>query len=319
MSLEVKVERALNGDCIWIRYGGENISNIIIDSGPSTFAKGFRCLMNKVIESGEKVDLLVLTHIDDDHIKGFSKYIENNDCKEIKKIWFNGCGSGVYLKNQTHSPRNVTSLIKYMEDKGLNVITPVCEGYEEYINGANLKVITPQYKDMLDLADIIDKNAIHSGKSYNKDLDSIFSYDIFHEDKSPSNKASISFVFTYEEKKIAFLGDAHASDIIDGKNKYFKDETIDLVKLAHHGSKYNINRELLECLGSEKFIISRKGPVDKETLARITNCIDNSIVYCNYNWWSLIGYFTRNDENKYIDTDKLIISKKNIITNKVEL
>ncbi|MBN3409352.1 hypothetical protein CJF15_09355 [Clostridium botulinum] len=308
MLLEIKAEKAIKGDCIWIRYGEKNISNIIVDSGPSSFAKGFRKLIHKIIENGEEIDLLVLTHIDDDHIKGFSKYIEDNDCNKIKKIWFNGHGSEVYIKNQPHSPRNVTNLINYINDKGLQVITPVYEGYIEKINEAELTVITPTEEDINNVAKEIDKFIPHSFQSiYNKDLDRIMEDDNFEKDGSKTNKASISFIFSYKNRNIAFLGDAHAEDIVKGKNKFFKDRPIHMIKLPHHGSKYNINKELIECMNAKKFIISTKGPIHKETISRIIQNVDKPIIYCNYEWWRKCSFFTNNDKKKYLNTGKLEI------------
>lgn len=52
---------------------------------------------------GERVDLLVFTHVDDDHIKGCIKYLKSDEDKIINKVWINGNGCSVYLDNQEHS------------------------------------------------------------------------------------------------------------------------------------------------------------------------------------------------------------------------
>lgn len=319
LNIEIRVEKADKGECIWIRYGTESKANIIIDSGPGTFAKGYRKLMNDISELGEIVDLLVLTHIDNDHIMGFKKYIATNDGKLIKKIWVNGDGLKMYIKNNKHSPSNISSLIEKIRSNNIEIITPVSEGYEENINNANLKVIAPKYEALLDVAEVIDRNKVHSSSLCTEDIDRIILRDTFKEDISLTNKASISFVFTYEGKKIAFLGDSHASNIINGKIKYFKNQSMDLVKISHHGSKYNTNYELLKILGATKFIISTKGIVNKETIARIVSSSNKVEIYCNYNWWQKISYFTDNDKEVYIDTGKLIICEKNILISEVDI
>ncbi|HCQ90857.1 MAG TPA: hypothetical protein DIU45_15465 [Clostridium sp.] len=109
------------------------------------------------------------------------------------------------------------------------------------------------------------------------------------------------------------LGDAHAEDVIYGKNKYFKDINIDLVKVSHHGSKHNTNKELIHCLGSEEFIMLTNKSVDKETIATIVRNVENSKIYCNYNWWNNTDYFTDNDKKKYIHTGKLEIVEADLI------
>ncbi|MBF8982718.1 hypothetical protein IZY60_04105 [Lutibacter sp. B2] len=316
MILEVKVEKAYNGDCIWLRYGTEdNISNIIIDSGPAVFAKGFKKLMDKIVNSGELIDLLVLTHIDNDHIKGFSKFILNKNCDHIKKVWFNGEGSKIYLENQPHSPESAMKLTDYMKGKGLKVTTPVHMGYEDSINDAKIKVITPTLESIQRVSKEIDKEidkcTPHSPKELHieKDIDIVIKDDEYKKDKSITNRASISFVFSYDGVNIAFLGDVHAEDVIYGKNKYFKNKEIHVIKVAHHGSEYNTNKELLQCMKASEFIISKKGAISKRTIARIVENVDNPIINCNYNWWSQTGYFTKNDVEKYIDTGKLKIKE----------
>ncbi|HCQ90856.1 MAG TPA: hypothetical protein DIU45_15460, partial [Clostridium sp.] len=104
-----------------------------------------------------------MTHIDDDHIQGFLKYISNNnnDCTCIKKVWLNGYGMSIYKKNQLHSPKNISKVTKLLEERNLEVVTLVCEGYEENINGAQFKVITPMLEDIFNVAEVIDQYSLH--------------------------------------------------------------------------------------------------------------------------------------------------------------
>ena len=323
MSIEIKVEQAYKGDCIHLRYGDKHKTNIIIDSGPGHFEKGFSDLICKIRDAGETVDLLILTHIDNDHIMGFKRYISKgkSDTNLIKKIWLNGEGVKFYSKNQTHSARNISNLVSEIKRKNIEIVTPIQEGYEEYLNGAHLKVITPKSEDILNVAQIIDRNKLNSSKRIINypNLDEIINEDRYEKDSSDTNKASISFVFSYEDKKIAFLGDAHAEDVIEGKIKYFSGQDIDMVKISHHGSKYNTNCELLKNFGCSKFIISTKGPVDKETIARIIKNSSGAKVYCNYDWWTLKKYFSEEDENKYILNKNFIIEHKNLLTDEEDI
>lgn len=74
--MDITVIRAGRGDCIWIRWEDQCVHNIIIDSGPAATKAIFRRLIQQEITSkGEAIDLLVLTHIDDDHIRGFLYYL----------------------------------------------------------------------------------------------------------------------------------------------------------------------------------------------------------------------------------------------------
>ena len=120
MSIEVFVEQAFNGECIWLRYGNDIKFNIIIDSGPGIFAKGFKKLIDKIVNNNEVIDLLILTHIDDDHINGFRKSISSIDGKYIKQVWING-NPEHYYNNQPHSPKNIGSLVDAIKNKNINL------------------------------------------------------------------------------------------------------------------------------------------------------------------------------------------------------
>lgn len=313
MSIEIRLEKAFDGECIWVRYGEADKFNIIIDSGPAKFLKNFNSLIDKIKALDERVDLLILTHIHDDHIGGFRKYIACLDCNIIENIWLNGDAAS-YYKDQVHSVKNIGGLVSAIKSKNINLITPVLEGKVEDFGEASITVLTPTYEDMINVAMEIEEASVHSKKNMDlRDIDDIKDDDTYDYDSNSLNKASISFILSYNDKNIAFLGDAHAECIIEGIDKFWNEDQIHLVKLPHHGSKKNVSLELLEKLNCNEYIICHKNQVYKETLARIMKFNDTANVYCNYNWWSNSDFFTKKDLEDYIDTKKLNIEEKNEI------
>lgn len=81
--IEIKVLQAYRGDCIWVRCleESENI-NIIIDSGTATFKNEFKNLVEEIENNKERINLLVFSHIDNDHIKGCIKYVK----EKVKRL-----------------------------------------------------------------------------------------------------------------------------------------------------------------------------------------------------------------------------------------
>lgn len=315
MSANIFIEQAFNGDCIWLRYGEDIKFNIIIDSGPGIFAKKFKQLIDKIVNNNEVIDLLIFTHIDDDHINGFRKCINSIDGKYIKKVWING-NLEHYYSNQSHSPKNIGSLVDAIKDKNIHLVTPVLGGDIEDIGEATLTVLTPTYEDMINVSKLIKNSVPHSqNNKYSLDIDELKTLDKYKPDDSDTNKASISFIFSYLNKNIAFLGDAHAEDVIHGIEKYWNCMDIHMVKLSHHGSKYNTNDKLLKFIKSKRFIISKKSPIHKETISRIINYCEDVEIYCNYDWWTSSNFFTSRDKEKYLDTNKLrlfVVDEKGI-------
>ena len=59
--------RSGKGDCFHLRFNGHNV---IIDSGPTSSAGAFRNLCNAILATGERLDALIITHYDDDHLGG---------------------------------------------------------------------------------------------------------------------------------------------------------------------------------------------------------------------------------------------------------
>jgi len=87
---ELNILPAFNGDSILIKTYDSNNNEIIIliDGGtPSTFEYSLKKQLNGIA----KIDLLVLTHIDNDHIGGLINFFKNSLINkiEIKEIWYN--------------------------------------------------------------------------------------------------------------------------------------------------------------------------------------------------------------------------------------
>jgi beta-lactamase superfamily II metal-dependent hydrolase len=84
------------GDSFLVRCFGDKTTNILIDMGfKSTYQNHIKNNLKRISEEGEKLDLLVFTHIDKDHIQGGLQFIEENghldspNIIRISEIWHN--------------------------------------------------------------------------------------------------------------------------------------------------------------------------------------------------------------------------------------
>ncbi|WP_322069520.1 AVAST type 1 anti-phage system MBL fold metallo-hydrolase Avs1a [Paraburkholderia bannensis] len=91
--LKIKMYPAQNGDAFLIRSSGKNV---LVDCGyASTFEDSVAADLHKISASGERLNLLVVTHIDSDHIGGVIALLEENgpnlprNVIEIDEIWHN--------------------------------------------------------------------------------------------------------------------------------------------------------------------------------------------------------------------------------------
>lgn len=82
------------GDCIFVELEAENNEwySILIDTGiPATWENGLKLLKRDLVNQRRSIDLLILTHIDSDHIGGAIPLLtEEAGQPFIREVWFNG-------------------------------------------------------------------------------------------------------------------------------------------------------------------------------------------------------------------------------------
>lgn len=81
---------ALNGDCILVEYSSAHF--ILLDGGyVDTYQNYLLPRLKEIAVQGGTLDLLVVTHIDSDHISGIVKLLEEDELPiPISSIWYNG-------------------------------------------------------------------------------------------------------------------------------------------------------------------------------------------------------------------------------------
>ena len=86
---------AMAGDCFVVELDNKNC--ILIDCGYSvTYKEELKPLLMKLSRKGCKISLMLITHIDEDHVSGAVNFVEENGYAEdpqiiqIDRIWHNG-------------------------------------------------------------------------------------------------------------------------------------------------------------------------------------------------------------------------------------
>lgn len=324
--MKINFLKAFNGDAIWISFmENKDPRNIIMDGGiGDTYENRLRKKgdLFKVIEkikiANQCIDLLVLTHFDDDHIGGLLRWMnkDKDAPKLIKKVWFNS-GKEIAKKLNIKVNKDLNIEIKEGAD---DYYTSTKQGiaFEDYLSkntlwdgkiikqdneidifGLKFKILSPSMKKLERLLKLYKKEEDYftSGGEYDfaKSLKDFIDEESepkfnFKEDDSVPNGSSIAFIMEYNRKNFLFLGDAHPTEIIDGLKLFGFDKNnplkIDLMKISHHGSKYNTNLELLEIVKTNDYLISTNGTKhglpNKRTISRIIKNNPNAIIHFNY-------------------------------------
>ena len=294
--------KAEHGDAIVIRMDNEtNRTLIVIDGGPINCAERIA----DYYDSLGYINLLILTHYDEDHIGGLLEYIgrHTKDKSElIGEIWVNGARLIYFDKDENVSSYdnayNLASSINRMKDKGIiksfvyNINNSMDEVKRE---GFALSILTPTSSSLEKLESDFKRYIDEHGLADDPDTDEHISYGRTLKDSQKSletladekhkasttfmNKTSISFILYAEEKSIMMLGDADINDVVKKlKDQGYSKENpihLDLVKLSHHGSKGNISKEFLEFIDCNDFLFTTNGGTggayhpDRKTIALI--------------------------------------------------
>ncbi|TWI15514.1 ComEC/Rec2 family competence protein [Sphingobacterium siyangense] len=315
---------AFHGDAIWLNYNDSNgiPRNILIDGGPAeTYSekdkKGkieFGILsdtINSIRDNEQRIDLLILTHVDDDHINGLMHWI-NDDVHAtslIDRIWFNS-GKLIFehfnvsdiIENHIAlsvgestdtSIKDGVTFENLIKNKGIWEYKIIKQGQSIELLDLKFRILSPDEDGLRELLHKWEKKEPESltaaSKDYKKTITELLTSDVYAKDPSIHNGSSIAFIITYNGKDMLFLADAHPEKIVEGLKhfEFTKDNPLvcEFVKISHHGSKYNTSYKLLELIESPTYVISSNGSKRspyKQCLARIIDSKKDLSLFFNY-------------------------------------
>ncbi|BCB38136.1 hypothetical protein BCM0045_3031 [Bacillus cereus] len=111
------------GDCFVVACHDSSSTNIVIDTGfISTYTNYLRSKLLNLKAAGESLDLLIITHIDADHISGAIRLLQENGLYDdpkiikIKEIWHN---SYRHLQNDNSSVADIKNSVDRNIIKGI--------------------------------------------------------------------------------------------------------------------------------------------------------------------------------------------------------
>lgn len=268
--MDIKFFKAGQGDAILI---SSNSHNILIDGGnDSSFLLKE---IDAIKERNEVLDLVIITHHDDDHIKGIEDLLKHigtfpNPEQFIKQIFFNSPrvikgtlkdtddshlsykqayeveSLITHFQFQADSCNDMTS-IKEFESLSIQALSPTQECIEKYSNAKGAYLSSDHRCDwserLFDLEKSLDDASL---------------------DSDAANKTSIVLNVKFKDKSILLTGDItpkRFNEIIDKmyNNNGNQPVRFDLIKLPHHGSYRNLSKEILEKIDCTKFIVCTNG------------------------------------------------------------
>ena len=282
----IQVLQAKHGDALILYCSkNENRGVIVIDGGPSPNPH-FNPFISE-IENCLPIDLMILTHFDDDHLIGIKKFIERHQHDApfpVKRIWAN-CAKHVDFDTSENLSSNKASkmadvLCAISQRTQLDWETYRLNGFvDNTITFADIEVINPRidifeyfikhYKEEHNFGN--SEENLSNNKKANSDINKDM-HELAKREKSfgnpykPSelvNMVSLSMIIRCDAFSLLALGDSFSQEIYlslieRGYNKENKLQ-VDFVKMSHHGSAENISNDLLDIIDCDKFIITTDG------------------------------------------------------------
>ena len=79
MTFKLTAFPASDGDCLLLSYGVSPAKHVLIDGGRTSTYSFLRPALRRIVEANKRIELLVLTHIDADHIEGFLPLVTDEE------------------------------------------------------------------------------------------------------------------------------------------------------------------------------------------------------------------------------------------------
>lgn len=288
----IEVLKASYGDCLFVTIQNEGaVYTIMIDGGtPSTYsfknkkqkteAGPLKLKLSDLREKGRSINLLIITHVDNDHIGGIIKWFEDDIPSPdfVKRIWMNDDVEINVAQGLENTSAQAASLKEFMQKHGLSFEDQWVKGREESFSWGRIIMLAPTAEQHNRISKDIAKGLENTvNDRYDVDINTILAETYTCDKVSPENDASMAFILqTKDKKNYLFFGDANIDTIlcsIDELKGFEHPIHFECVKLSHHGSKNNFKPELLDKIESDNYIIStdgtRFGHPDKELIAWI--------------------------------------------------
>jgi beta-lactamase superfamily II metal-dependent hydrolase len=305
---------AQRGDALWITYGeaGE-LHHVLIDGGPKetldTLVPELERRIAELPGSTNRLELLVVTHIDADHIQGIVSLLSGpKRVKLFRDVWFNGFKhlgllggpEGEMLTSELdQEPGRWNKAFKggpvVLPDTGkpptvklrggleLTLLTPTAEA---------LAKLAPKWEEEVLKAGLVAGMGAQVPRTWKREAFLGFDIDAaaaapYRRDRAEPNGSSITFIASYEGKSVLCAADVHSEMLAAGLDRLGPGpHGVDAVKLSHHGSRGNVHAGFLERVRSPNWLISTNGAnfghPHPESLARIVVTQKKPTFHLNY-------------------------------------
>jgi hypothetical protein len=297
MPLQLEALPALYGDSLLLHYGTKaDPGLIVIDGGPKTvYTNTLRPRLAEIKASRSPdeplpIRLIVVSHIDEDHIKGILDLAAELDEGQgeplvaVQELWHNsftgllGDAAAIFLKKASGAAVASVGQGRDLHDAARKIGWVLNDDRELLIAGVGddtfdlggklkLQVLGPSNDRLVKLQ----QDWVKQVKAAAKKAKGASAAD--YEDTSPPNLASLVVYATDGKKKILLTGDGRGDFILEGieNAKLMKKDKfpVDILKVPHHGSIRDLEADFFERIPAKDYVISANGKFANPDLATL--------------------------------------------------
>lgn len=289
---------AANGDALWIEYGDEQTPRrLLIDGGTKgSWEEGLRARVETLPADERHFELLVVTHVDADHIDGALALLQDETLgASFGDVWFNGW---------RHLPDTLEPLgpvagelltdaivargLPWNDAFGGNAVVVPADGElprAELAGELAITVLGPALEQLVELKPVWREAVEEAGLDPDKPrpepepeeelpegLESLgtrpdvaaLAASAFTQDTAEPNGSSIALLLEHDGKRALLTGDAFPSVVLAGVHRLVAERDVprlalDAFKVPHHGSRSNLSPALLAVLDCASHLFSSSG------------------------------------------------------------
>ncbi|MEN2993693.1 MAG: MBL fold metallo-hydrolase [Bacteroidia bacterium] len=279
------IEGKQSGEAILIRAGWVDSQRKILDSKVWLIDGGFRSTAEYILKfvdkyyGSTKIDYIIATHTDNDHIEGLAQIIEHAYVGKLYMHDPSKHGVVAYVQNQNSSSysrksdagenecperrlliaslKEADNLIDKAKKKNITTCEPFCfpnsaEKIDTGYDFLRVYILGPDegyYKELLSQFRDYEKY-LRTAKFFSELSSNQFLQDPLPEATTPENNSSVILLFDFQGDYFLFTGDAGVPALERAFARFPEGDSgtrqILLFKVPHHGSKNNLGPSLLD-------------------------------------------------------------------------
>src|SRR6266511_2210849 len=253
-------------------------SRVLIDAGTPPTHEVVKERILQLEPDDRRFELLVVTHIDTDHIGGVLKLLADDTLGlEFDEVWFNAWRHLEAVPTDRLGPIDGEILSVLLDHAGSPWNDAFGEGpamvpadgalpSHELPGGMTLTLLSPGAEQLLDRLGAEEIDVEHLAGSE------------FVPDRAEANGSTIAVLAEFDGASAVLAGDGFPDVIAPNVARLIQERgtqklAIDVFKLPHHGSMHNISNDLLSLVSCGRYLFSSSGAIfghpDQEAVARV--------------------------------------------------